>query len=529
MIFEERWYQKECVEALYEDSQAQDIHPVGAVVTAGGKTLIGAMLIEKILDNHPNANVLVLSHVQEILEQQLESLTDFFNGFPVGVYSSGLNSKTIRKISIAGIQSVWRKPELFMHFDYVIIDEAHLISNSQNTMYRKFLNKIGATYIGLTATPYRLGTGVIYEGKDALFNRLSYDLTQGDKFLRLQNEGYISHVYSKNTSMKMGGDGIKKVAGDFSVKELAEKYNRENITRAACIETAYYGKKYKKWLIFAIDTKHADNIAKILNEQGIKTISIHSKMEGDRKQAVKDFADGVYQAAVNVDMLTTGLDIKTIDLIAMMRATESTALYQQIVGRGLRVHPTKEHCLVLDFAGNVKRHGAINDVQIKVKGKGKGNGKAITKDCPECDFINHLAAKNCINCNYEFPREEKIKITAATDEIVSTKKKEKKKIVDWAEVKSVSYHVHKKVGKPNLLKVVYSCGLVQFNEYINIEGKGYAKHFALNWLRFRWNTQDLSFPKTASDAVTMKEYFRVPKRIMVDSTNSYPKIIKSEF
>jgi DNA repair protein RadD len=528
MQIEDRWYQKECVEALYADSQAEDIHPVGAVVTAGGKTFIGAMLIEKILDNNPESNILILSHVQEILEQQIESLENFFNGFPIGIYSSGLNSKTITKITVAGIQSVWRYPEKFMRFDYVVIDEAHLISPNQNTMYRKFLKEIGATYIGLTATPYRLGSGVIYEGENALFNRLSYDLTQGEKFTRLQEEGFISFVYSKNTSMKMGGDGIKKVAGDFSIKELSQKYNRENITRAACIETAYYGKKYKKWLIFAIDTKHADNIAEVLNGQGIKTISIHSKMKGDRKQAIEDFENGIYRAAVNVDMLTTGLDIKTIDLISMMRATESTSLYQQIIGRGLRVHESKAHCLVLDFAGNVKRHGAINDVVVRVKGKGKGNGKAITKDCPECDFINHLAAKNCINCNYEFPREEKIKITAATDEIVSTKKA-KKIIIDWAEVKTVSYHVHKKIGKPNLLKVVYHCGLVQFNEYINLEGKGYAKHFALNWLRFRWTTTELEFPKTADDVIAMKEYLKTPKRILVDSTNTFPKIVKSEF
>lgn len=528
MQIEDRWYQKDCVEALYTDSTQEDIHPVAAVVTGGGKTFIGAMLIEKILDNSPQSNILVLSHVQEILEQQIESLEIFFNGFPIGVYSSGLNSKTITKITVAGIQSVWRYPELFKHFDYVLIDEAHLISPKQNTMYRKFLKEIGATYIGLTATPYRLGTGVIYEGENALFNRLSYDLTQGEKFNRLQKEGYISFVYSKNTSMKMGGDGIKKVAGDFSIKELSTKYDRENITKAACIETIYYGKKYKKWLIFAIDTDHANNIAKTLNEEGIKAIAIHSKMQGDRKQAIEDFKKGIYRAAVNVDMLTTGLDIKNIDLISLMRATESTSLYQQMIGRGLRVHPDKEHCLVLDFAGNVKRHGPINDVVIKTKLKGKGKGKPITKDCPDCDFINHLSAKFCINCNYEFPREEKIKITAGTEEIVSTKK-EKKRIVDWVNVDSVSYSVHRKSGKPDSLKVIYNCGLVQFNQFVNLEGKGYAKHFALNWLKFRWNTTQLEIPKTAQDCVAMKEYLKTPTKILVDTTNTYPKILNTEF
>lgn len=527
MEIEDRWYQVECVEALYKDSQIEDCHPVGAVVTAGGKTLIGAMLIDKILSTNPFSNVLVLSHVKEILEQQIESLEMFFDGIEIGAYSSGLGSKTIEKITVAGIQSCWRYPEKFQRFDYVIIDEAHLISTKQNTMYRKFLKEIGATYIGLTATPYRMGTGLIYEGEGALFNKLSYDLTQGEKFNRLQEEGYISHIYCKNTGMKMGGEGIKKVAGDFSTKELSGKYDRENITHAACKETAYYGKKYNKWLIFAIDTEHADNIARMMNDLDIPTISIHSKMEGDREQAVKDFKEGKYRAAVNVDMLTTGLDIKTIDLIAMMRATDSVSLYQQIVGRGLRVHPDKDHCLVLDFAGNVKRHGPINDVVVKKKEKGKGKGKPITKDCPECDFINHLAAKNCINCDYEFPRQEKINMTSFTGDIV--RKEPKKRIVDWVNVDKVLYYVHKKQGKPPIMKVVYCCGFLQFNEFVSIEGKGYAKHFALNWIKHRWESSQLEYPKTVSDCIAMKEFLKTPKKILVDSTEKYPKILNSQF
>ena len=170
-----RWYQEEAVNELIKTNCA---HPVVVAPTGSGKTLILCGFIDKCLTKNPKHNVLVLSHVEDILRQDFKAIEKYFGEDSCGLYSAGLSSRTIKKLTVAGIQSVYRKPEYFSQFTIIIIDECHLINHKREGMYRKFLESFdNAQYIGLTATPWRLSHGRICDGEEALFTDIIYDLS----------------------------------------------------------------------------------------------------------------------------------------------------------------------------------------------------------------------------------------------------------------------------------------------------------------------------------------------------------------
>jgi len=257
-----RWYQKKAAKKAVRAIKEKDVHPIIAVPTGAGKSLILCIITEDYLNENITKDVLILSHRSTILEQDLAALEDWFPDYEMGLYSSGLKSKVKKKITVAGIQSVWRRPELFNNVGLVLIDEAHLVNTKDAGMYRDFLAYLDANYVGLTATPFRLGHGLIYKGKGALFNSLAYDLTSTENYNKLVNQGYLAKMFSFKTKLSMKMDGIGKQAGDYITGQLSKKFDRDEITEIACTEIATAMKKFnlKRGLIFAIDTKNAEKI-----------------------------------------------------------------------------------------------------------------------------------------------------------------------------------------------------------------------------------------------------------------------------
>ncbi len=524
-----RWYQEEAVDSLYKAANIDGtlnedpVHPVAAVPTGAGKTLIICMLIDKILSSHPLANILIASHIKEILEQNHNAITEYFSGIEIGLYSAGMGCKKICKITVAGIQSIYNKAELFEDIDIIIIDEAHLVPVKGAGMYRSFLDEMDCIYIGLTATHFRLGTGYIHEGDGAIFNNLAYDLTSFENFNKLIDQGYLTNLISKKTLMKMDMKGISTVGGDYSINQMGDKFDRMSITIEACNEIIKFGKNYKKWLIFAIDIKHAENIAGVLNEKGIPTIAVHSQMTDDRDTAISKFRLGECRAIVNVDILTTGFDVPDIDLIAMLRPTQSPIIHVQTIGRGLRVAPNKDHCLILDFAGNTKQLGPINDVLVKEKGKRKG--QAPVRLCPECETYHHISIKVCPVCNYEFPikeKREKLNSHSTNRDIIRKNNIEPQ----WYNVTHVGYSIHNKRGMPSSLKVTYKCGQLQtFTEWVCYDHKNFAKAKANAWVNYRLGYK----PNNLRELFKVTNQLKKPTSIKIDINEKFPKILDSRF
>jgi DNA repair protein RadD len=237
-----------------------------------------------------------------------------------------------------------------------------------------------------------------------------------------------------------------------------------------------------------------------------------------RDSAIAGFKSGYYRAAVNNNVLTTGFDFPEIDLIVMLRPTASTVLWVQMLGRGTRPARGKQDCLVLDFAGNTRKLGPINDPVIPRR-KGAGGGTAPVKECPACATWNHASARRCIHCLFEFPIAVKIQETASTQELI----RGEVPVVEICAVNHISTIWHQKHGKTPTVKVRYVCGLSTFTEYVCFEHTNYAGVRARHW----WKQRALGkeYPFNCDDAILRFEELQRPTHIKVWLNKEYPEIL----
>jgi len=286
-----RWYQEEAVTAALAYLGKGKGNTIVVSPTGSGKSLMLSMLVKQL-----KGEVLILSHVQEILEQNFNTLRDIPD---LGLYSSGLGVKLIKRVTIAGIQSVWRNPKLFKNVSIVLIDECHMINNEG--MYKTFLDALDVPYIGLTATPYRLKSGLLY-GKGKIFDSVCYEAPMD----KLTEQGYLSPIVTYGSKDELDLTGIKTQGGDFKLSDMSDKYDRDGVTNKIVRELTQYKTTYKHWLAFCIDIKHAEHVAEALNNIGITSEAVHS--DSPRDQAILDFKAGKIQCLTNVNILTVGFD-----------------------------------------------------------------------------------------------------------------------------------------------------------------------------------------------------------------------------
>lgn len=399
-------YQKlslEMLEKWFVDHKTGN--PVLVIPTGGGKSLIIAEFCKDALQNWPETRVLMLTHQQELIQQNTEELLDQWPNAPLGIYSAGLKKRVIDEpITFAGIGSVYKRAQEIGHVDIIKIDEAHLINNEQNGRYRHLIKelKIINPYlrvIGYSATPYRLGQGMLTEGTNALFS----DIIEPVTVSHLIAAGYLCELRSKSTSTKLDVSGVHKRGGEFIESELQAAVNDELTNVGVVNEILRRGEGRKAGIIFASGILHAQELNRLLLEHDEKSaIVTGTTPKKERTQIFTDFKSGELRFLVNVKVATTGFNHKGIDLIADVQPTLSPGLYVQKAGRGLRIHPDKTDCLVLDFAGNINTHGPITNI-TPPKPKGVQEGEAPVKVCPECDEVIHISVMVCPSCGYEFP------------------------------------------------------------------------------------------------------------------------------
>lgn len=522
-----RAYQIEAAQSVPNYFMNNTGNPVVAMPTGTGKSVVIAMLLQMVYHYWPGQRVMVLTHVKELIQQNYDKLMTLWPAAPAGVYSAGLNRKeSNRKITFAGIGSVAKKAQLFGHIDLVLIDEAHLVSPNDETLYQFFLAALRAVnphvrVIGFTATPWRLGTGRITE--DGIFTDVCFDITGMQAFNRLIAEGFLAPLIPRQTKMMLDIEGVHMRGGELIASELQHAVDKYEVTQAALRETLELAYDRRHWLIFASGVEHACNIADMLNDMGVPAVAIHSKMgDAQRDQAILDFKAGKYRAAVNNNVLTTGFDFPAIDLIVVLRPTASTVLWVQMLGRGTRPFQCdeykKENCLVLDFAGNTRRLGPINDPVIPRKKGDKAGGEAPVKLCGSCATYNHASVTHCAYCGAEFTFQVKIKQTAASDELL----RGEAPLVEVFKVDHITYSTHEKAGRPPMMKVTYYCGLRSFSEYVCIQHDGFAQRKARQWWRER---SSAPFPESTEAALTMTSSLTAATHLRIWVNKQYPEIL----
>lgn len=531
-MFEPRWYQQEAEQAVYDYFKNHNGNPVIALPTGTGKSIVIANLIINILRQWPNQRFMVLTHVKELIEQNSSKLLEAWPTAPLGIYSAGLNLKeTHAPIIFGGVASIANNVEAFGHRDLVFVDECHLVSSKEDARYTEVFNALRnfnpyIKIIGLSATPYRLGQGYITDG--GIFTDICYNLTGIEAFTRLIAEGYLAPLIPKKTNIEIDVSGIGVSNGDYKQHDLQELVDNEKTTFAALQESMQYAQNRRCAMVFATGIQHAEHINEMLIKVFKQTsVCLHSKKSDEvNKIALADWKAGRVKWAVNMGKLTTGIDHPPLDLISVLRPTKSPVLWVQMLGRGTRpsLITGKRDCLVLDFAGNTKRLGPINDPVIPKK-KGKGTGDAPIKIC-ECGCYNHASVRFCTACNFEFIFDDKFKETAGTEELISTGIP----LVEYFNVNRVTYLKHDKIGKPSSVRVNYYCDMQMFKEWIAFDNPK-ARKLALDWLRQRIElAKEYEDDATTNNVLSIASKLRVPKRIRVWVNKlPYPEVLGYEY
>lgn len=365
-----RWYQAEALDAIMDAlATAQNVNPLAAIVTGGGKALLAAMLAEAINLRWPGARVMTLAPSMELVKQNADEAVGYLPATlaaRIGIYCAGLGMKErLSQFTIGTPQSVARQVKRFGKIDFVIVDEAHTF-NTQMKTAKAIVDGLRVTnphvrFIGLTATPFMMkGLKVVPLTECGLFDAKVYDLTTGRNFNRLVREGYISPVVSPSIRFpQIDTEGVKTAGGDFDDAELARR--AMEVTKE-CVRVALDNASERKHLMwFAVNIEHARMIHEALIATGESAVIIHGELEKhERTAGVDEYLKKKHRHIVSVAMLTTGFNAKFVDCLVCLRPTRSLVLWRQIVGRGLRPYPGKEHVLMLDAGGNFARHGAIN-------------------------------------------------------------------------------------------------------------------------------------------------------------------------
>lgn len=525
-----RPYQLEAKNSIFEYfQQGKTGNPLVSMPTGTGKSLVIADFIKQVMEQWPNQRILVMTHVKELLVQNSDKLKTLWPRAPYGIYSAGLNQKEVTyPITFAGIASAVKVIEKFGHIDLMLIDEAHLLSPKSDTMYGKAISKLKEKnpylkVIGFTATPYRVGQGLL-TNEGGIFTDICYDISHLSAFNKLIADGWLATLIPKRTVTAIDISNVGISNGDYNAAELEATMDVNALNYQVCKEMVQYASDREKWLIFAAGVKHANHIADMLKTFGISAVAVHSKMgDGERDKAIENFKSGSLRCIVNNNVLTTGFDCPSIDFIGMLRPTMSCGLWVQMLGRGTRPSPGKQNCLVLDFAGNTKRLGPINDPLIpKQRGKGKA-GVAPIKICDKCGVYNHANATFCDNCGFEFPRTIAITRNASDEELI----KSDSPTLEWFKVSKVTYAERKYGDKPPLLKVTYHCGTQKFDEVVCLEHPGEASRYARDWWCKRMGV-DVA-PPSIKDALQWTQLLKAPKSIKVwMNCKPYKKIMQVE-
>lgn len=397
-----RPYQQKAIDALfaYFDHNKTG-NPCLVLPTGAGKSHVVAAFCKNVVQTWPDQKILMLTHVKELIEQNAEKMRQHWPNAPLGIYSAGLKQKNISSITFGGIQSLRTKATALGHVDLILIDECHLVGHKAEGGYRELIADLtlinpALRVIGLTATPFRLGHGYIHEGDGVIFTHLIEPVLIED----LIYDGYLAPLRSKPTSVKLLTDGVHKRGGDYIESELQAAVDTAPLNAGVVEEIIMNAHTRKSWLVFCAGVEHAQHITDELLQRDIKAACVTGKTPaGERASILQRFKSGDLQAVVNVSVLTTGFDAPNTDLIAMLRPTESPALYMQMVGRGLRLKDHCTDCLVLDFAGNVSRHGPVTAVGAPDQPK---TGEPKTKECPDCEEILAKNEPICPCCGLEF-------------------------------------------------------------------------------------------------------------------------------
>jgi DNA repair protein RadD len=395
-MYKLRPYQQDAVTATLQHFREEKSPAVIVLPTGAGKSLVIAELARL-----AKGRVLVLAHVKELVEQNHAKYISF--DLDAGIYSAGLNRKEMsHKVIFGSIQSIARAPEEFFEsFSLLVIDECHRVSAEGDTQYNQVISKLQKAnaelcVLGLTATPYRLGLGWIYQynvqkklmqtTEERFFKKCIFELSVG--FMIKNN--YLTPPIKIDSPVACYDFSSLKLRGTSFVMAQVEALlkDQKRITPLIIKNIIEMSKERKGVMIFTSSINHAIEIMQNL-PPFIAALVVGDTPGPDRDEIIEAFKAQKLKFLVNVSVLTTGFDAPHVDVIAILRPTESVSLYQQIIGRGLRLSPGKTDCLILDYTG--QGHNIYSpDID---EDKPSSDSVIVEVLCPQCGVVNNFWGK----------------------------------------------------------------------------------------------------------------------------------------
>ena len=554
-----RPYQSRTVDDLFKwwtiNHSAADT-PLLVLPTAAGKSVICAEIVRRMYEQWPDhqPRTVVLVPSKELAEQNADKLVRLLpDNIKVGFVSASLGKKQFdADVIVATIGSIAKSAHLLGNIKAVIIDECHLVSNkdSEVGMYRKFLQSLGRIChfrtVGMTATAFRGNQVWLTDGDNPLFTGVASNVTMRE----MLDAGFIAPLVppagALTTRIDASGVGISN--GDYKIGELSEVV--DDYLNDVAIESAKLGRDRAKWIAFTPSVANAESLANKLHQQGIESAVVCGETpKADRERLIAQFRRGEIRCLVTVLALSVGFDVPDVDCIIWCRPTKSPVLYVQGMGRGVRIHPGKVDCLVLDFTDTVERMGPVDTIKGRAMKSGKGDAPYCI--CPECGERNHAAALDCIHCGAHIkdPEPPVLDATASRAALLSSQVIKVPEPVVWHDVHRVEYAVHQKEGKPDSLRVDYFGDIFKIgSEWVCPFHDGFAKSKSSLWFKKRqhgcvvwhWHEGDFCVISDTLTATVMQDVddviyeienngLKTPTRIATRLNGKFVEIVDYDF
>ena len=565
MIITPRPYQERAISSgvrfLFEAKQQSGLL---LMPTGVGKSVVIGDVVRQVKLYYPPARILMLTHVKELVEQNHEKAQSM-SDHEIGVWSAGLRKKQYNAdIVFAGIDTVANDPSLLGRRDIILIDEAHRVAPKPDTNYQLVTNYLRTINpymkaLGLTATGYRMGQGMLTNSwqdtktnirHPAYWQHIIEDMTSMEEFNKFFAEGYLKRIVPKPPQTEIDVSGMRIRNGEYVQADVENEVNNEIKINAIVDELCDSGFDRRSWMVFSAGNYNAKLLTDAIRARGVSVECLtDSTPSAERARIIKSFKNYELRCIVNNGILTTGFDHAGVDLIAVVRVTNSTPLWVQILGRGTRpvyaagydLTTTRGrldaifasgvyNCLVLDFAGNAKRLGAINAPVIPLPPEQRKRkmqaGTSPVKICAACNVQNPTQAPFCENCGAEFLMSEAIKEVAGTTQLIQEKHEpDIRKML----VSSVTYRKHDtplpQGGQVSSVYVRYNCGKgAIFEERLSFSGES-STSFTKGW----WAKFGDGSALPASNQVFMDYYTtRVKRLTMLEVYMNNPKKAKPE-
>lgn len=343
-MFNLRPYQQKAVESVFEEFKKGHNRTLVVCPTGSGKTCLFAKVVE--LSVQGGKRALILAHRGELLEQASDKLKRAcgLNTALEKAESTSLGSNEL--VTVGSVQTLSQEKRLQKfpkdYFDLIVVDEAHHCMSESYQRILEYFNK--AKVLGVTATPDRADQ----KNLGQYFDSKAYEYTLNQAV----REGYLCPVKAQMIPLELDINNVGISNGDYAVGEIGSAL--EPYLNQISLEMLNYCKG-RKTVVFLPLVKTSQKFCELLNLHGFHAAEVNGASK-DREKILKDFENGEYDVLCNSMLLTEGWDCPSVDCIIVLRPTKVRSLYQQMVGRGMRLAPGKKELLLLDFLWMTERH-----------------------------------------------------------------------------------------------------------------------------------------------------------------------------